>query len=68
MTKTYTIHGLPDLPEGYGPELHHGRPPETHHLQIYCSTENCFNKIWKECEGYYGVPRIYALKIEKGED
>lgn len=26
MTKTYTIHGLPDLPEGYGPDVHYGRP------------------------------------------
>lgn len=25
-TKTYTIHGLPDLPEGYGPELEYGIP------------------------------------------
>ncbi|MFN8694816.1 MAG: hypothetical protein ACK5XE_00670 [Burkholderiales bacterium] len=26
MAKTYKIHGLPDLPEGYGPELEYGVP------------------------------------------
>ena len=33
MSKTYTIHGVPELPEGYGPEIHWGTLPLREEVQ-----------------------------------